>query len=298
MQIKLEFFPQRVTMTVPPCSSGDDLHRAFMSGYATMVLEDVWEQLNSETPATFDVPVTSWRHLLRSIKRGYDFSSTYKKPAGHVPQALTFFANGVQYATEQDIPRLGDFLHDVGSFNLLGPELIAIDPCYHDISEAVAMIAKPGTWKAQATMRDEFNGFSTALLAVAHDSVNDNLFDPALYEAEPAGVAGVDSGTCGFFDRSAYPTEEAQHEHEDGTFYKGCCDATDCKSDYHDNERAMPMDIVPGGVGVNSRTFIGDGGYRCFVRRNSDGEVIAACLVFDYGDKAFRDPEDEEEDDC
>lgn len=294
MQIKLEFTERQVFMTVPPCKFDDPLHRAFMGGYPATVL-DIWNVLSEEHPSRVELPVTAWRHFLRVLTRGYEFAATYKKPADTVVDPLVYVVEGVEYANEKAIPQRPDFVHAVGAFTLTQPELIAIDPCYDNVArEAVSMTALTGSWRAQATLRDELNGWSCALLAVAHESVTDNLFDASLYESEPVGVAGVDSGMCGFFDRSAYPDDEAQHEHEDGTFYKGCCDATDCKADYRDNTRVLPMDIVPGAVGVNSRTFIGDGGYRCFVRKNEQGLVIAACLVFDYGDKVFGDDSDDD----
>lgn len=294
MQIKLEFTDRQVFMTVPPCKFDDPLHRAFMGGYPATVL-DVWEALDAEQPSRLELPVSAWRHFLRALTRGYEFASTYKKPADTVVDPLVYVVDGVEYPNEKTIPARPDFVHAVGAFTLTQSELIAIDPCYDDVArEAVSMSALMGSWSAQAKLRDEFNGWSPALLAVAHESVKDGLFNASLYEPEPVGVVGVDSGMCGFFDRSAYPDDAAQHEHEDGTFYKGCCDATDCKADDQDNARVLPMDIVPGAVGVNSRTFIGDGGYRCFVRKNAQGLVIAACLVFDYGDAVFGKDSDED----
>ena len=57
---------------------------------------------------------------------------------------------------------------------------------------------------------------------------------------------------------------------EDGTFYGSCCNLT-CETKGH-------FGVIPFGV-VSSSGF-GDGGYPCFVKRNEEGQIVAAIIPF------------------
>ena len=286
MDIDLKFLPTHILVTTPPVAEDSALESALLSSQMGMAVRQV---ADTGSHTQYEMPLVVWRHNLRAFQRYYDIRAKhYAKVANTEFDPVVFGIDGVSYPDVKSIPFSEDITRPVGSFTLTQPSLVAIDPTYDDVGgQGISMFALPGEWKAHVLLRDEFNGYGVARLVVTHASVEGGVFSRSLYEAQPAGVAGVDGGTCGFFDQAKYPTSEAQHHHEDGTFYKGCCDATECRADFHEIERLVPADILPSGDGVNSRTLIGDGSYGCFVHKQADGLVVAACLVFDYWDKAF-----------
>jgi hypothetical protein len=296
MQLKLEFQSYKVLLNIPVCDSEGPLARAFCGGYASMTVPGLFDALFDEKGLEAELPLGGWRHLLRAVQRSYDF---YVERQKLTDGPLTFVVDGVEYTDVNAIPMRGDFIHEVGTFNLSQPELIAIDPCYVNVmKDAVILGAQPGVWRVWTLMRDDgFNGYSTACLATAHEAASTDVFHREGYEVKSVGAAGVDSGQCGFFDRSRYPVSENAHEHAPGTFYHDCCEATECRADFHENTRLLPADIIPGDAGVNSRTFHGDGGYPCYVRKDAQGKVVTACLVFDYSDPTFGEAEEETDED-
>lgn len=91
---------------------------------------------------------------------------------------------------------------------------------------------------------------------------------------------GVDSGQVGFFDLREYEnlfkveTDDAVAHDE---FYDQVCEAVN------------PFEVL--GFGVASQTGYGDGGYDCYTRRDKEGNLLEAVIVF-IGDD---DDEDGEE---
>ncbi|WP_374335403.1 hypothetical protein [Methyloversatilis sp.] len=93
---------------------------------------------------------------------------------------------------------------------------------------------------------------------------------------------GVDSGQAGFFDLNAYAELftymiDGEPAHDD--FYDRVCEATN------------PFGVCT--FGVASLTGYGDGGYDCYTRRDDEGNLLEAVIVF-IGDE--EDDDDEEED--
>lgn len=103
--------------------------------------------------------------------------------------------------------------------------------------------------------------------------------------------AGVDSGQAGFFDLEAFKKVAAagdNHqsdtpEHED--FYQACCS----------NDLGSASWGAVQGMGVCSSTGYGDGGYPVFVKRNGEGQVVEALLVYIGDDEEEDEDEGEEE---
>jgi hypothetical protein len=295
MQIQLDIDQQGIRLTTPVCSLDSSLGRALTAQTWLGSWEQVYSQLKTGKPCTVTLALASWRHWLKRIEHYYSYHCKEEKPAN--TDSLIWVIAGQEYPSVQTIPAFDDRLHDVGAFKLSQDRLVAIDSCYNRFRDGVELTACPGNWTAKALIRDEWNGFGVAMLAVAHETCEVPLFARETYEQEPVGNAGVDSGTCGFFDQAKYPLAEKEHEHEDGTFYKACCDLTDCQGELgSDTTRLFPVDVMVDGSGVNSRTLIGDGGYNCFIRKNNEGQVIAAVLVFDYRDKVFGICDEDEED--
>lgn len=291
MQIQLQFQATHIDLTLPAMDDDSDLAQALSYGVSdSRAFDDIWDLPENE-PATVALPFYGWRNVLRALSRSYTFASTRRKPEGYKAEPLTYVVDGVSYDCERDIPTRADMFEELGEFALTAPTLLAIDPCYEDLADAVAMPALTGKWVAAVTMRDTNNGYGVARLAVRHESVDASLaamFDPAQFEQEPAGAASVDSAQCGFFDAARYPQSKSEHEHRKGSFYYGCCAVADCDGEmYGQAEKPIPGGVTPDSVGVNSRTLLGDGSHRVMVRRDAQGAVIAAILLFDYKDEAF-----------
>jgi hypothetical protein len=292
VKLKLTFQGDTVLLTAPPLGKRlSVVHEALMSGLMTMVLEDAYECWSLVEPTTVELPFDCWRHLLAQIHRGYEVrGERAEKESALAMPPVVYEVAGIEYSAQDHIPRQAESSASVGEFTLSQSKLLVIDACYHKTSSGVVVEAVPGVWAARALYRDDkWNGYSTAIFAVSHESFQGDVLNLSSYDEQPAGNAGVDSGTCGFFDFVRFPTEEKEHEYENGRFYKGVCDATESRSNSFDAERKYPADVIPGAFGVNSRTFYGDGGYDVLVKKNDHGQVVAACLVFDNA------PEDDEE---
>ena len=100
---------------------------------------------------------------------------------------------------------------------------------------------------------------------------------------ENSGIdVGVDSGQAGFFDEGSYPEGETGEYGELDTFYGKICEGTA-------NENYLGIANV--GFGVATSSGYGDGGYDCFIRRDHEGRIVAAKIVFISAESE----EDEEE---
>jgi hypothetical protein len=105
---------------------------------------------------------------------------------------------------------------------------------------------------------------------------------------ENSGIdVGVDSGQAGFFDEGSYPEGETGEYGELDTFYGKICEGTA-------NENYLGIANV--GFGVATSSGYGDGGYDCFIRRDHEGRIVAAKIVF-ISAESEEDEEDYEWDD-
>lgn len=100
------------------------------------------------------------------------------------------------------------------------------------------------------------------------------------YEMQSFDV-GVDSGQAGFFDKAQYDTEQPTGD----AFYDAVCKLTLDTGDHFGTNT----------FGAVSSTGYGDGGYECFVRRNEQGQVVAAVIVYlaEYDEEEEEDEEQE-----
>lgn len=298
MKIHLDFKPDHVLMTTPGLATSDPLRRALTCGYAGMVL-DLTERMqifDSNQPAAFELPLPSWRHFLRHLKHVFDVNElrASRKRADQVPQKMLFVTGGQTHAREDDIPPQPDIDVDIAdAFEISGPEMLVIDACHHDVNKhGLKLLALPGRWRTRVRLRDRSNGFDIVLLAVAHESAGVPSLEREAYGTE-RGKIGIETHECGFFDAVRYPLEPAQHAHEKGTFYVTCRDAAECRADFVDIPRALPIGAIPGGWGLNARMLSGTGYNRVFARQAGDGRAQAVCVSFHYHDPAFGQPQDD-----
>lgn len=161
--------------------------------------------------------------------------------------------------------------HALGEFTLSQPELRVTDPCYETVNYA-PLQALPGRWRAHTLIGPTDWNARVHVLQVSHDSLGAQEVLP-WQELEATKIcAGVDSGQCGFFDNALYPTDAAEFEWEAGRFYGYCCDAT--------LNYGLPGGTVIQDKGAVARSGFGDGGYAVYIRRDEQGRVVLAQLVF------------------
>lgn len=178
----------------------------------------------------------------------------------------------------------GDQCHDLGVLQLLSGSVRATDPCYQrDSWCSQTFAAVPGIWLAQCLTGPTNWYHRVKALRIRHPSVAESIFEDGARFSK-VGTAGVDSGQCGFFDDTAYPTVSSEFEHEDGTFYKGCCDLTL-------NRRAPGGGVIGAKYGVVSASGFGDGSYSVLVANNEQGQALAAVLLFIGDDEEDEDGE-------
>jgi hypothetical protein len=262
-----------------------------------------WDTImDGERAITVPLKLANWRHVLRRLQRTWDYwrqpknhahilnsqESADQATAGFNLDPLVFTVHGVTYADLDDLPEPPDVICGLGTFILATPTLLVTDPCYEKGTWCTGELeARTGEWAAQVTMRDSISGQRNAILLVAHTSVD--IRSIVLEELEDSGInAGVDSGQAGFFEKARYPDDKDQFEYEDHTWYGQVCEKT------LDDEGGNAS-ISPGRFGAVSQTFWGDGGYPVLVRKDADGLVIAAALIFDGSLGCDEDDEEDEE---
>lgn len=263
-----------------------------------------WDAImNGERAITVPLKLANWRHVLLRLQRTWDY---WRQPKNHAHllhstdpddqeaadfdlDPLVFTVNGVTCADTDDLPEPPDIICGLGTFILTTPTLLATDPCYEKGTWCTGeMEARTGEWAAQVTMRSSYSGHRNAILLVAHSSVD--IRSIVLEELEDSGInAGVDSGQAGFFEKARYPDDKNQFEYEDHAWYGQVCALTL-------NDEGGNASISPGRFGAVSQTFWGDGGYPVLVRKDADGLVIAAALIFDGSLGGEDEDEGEDED--
>lgn len=244
-----------------------------------------WKAINSCEAATLPLSLATWRYDLTRLQDDWDY---WREPSNHeglfnangAPQdpfdlsPMTFSLNDSVYQNAEDIPAPPDVAYALGTFHLATPTLLVTDPCYKKGTWCTGELqACVGEWSALVIQRPAGSGHRNAALLIAHASVD--IRGVVLSELADSGIsAGVDSAQAGFFEKERYPSNPAQLESEKGTWYRAVADQT------LDDARANAS-ISPGRFGAASQTFWGDGSYPCLVRKDAEGQVIVAALIFD-----------------
>lgn len=91
---------------------------------------------------------------------------------------------------------------------------------------------------------------------------------------EKAGVIGVDAGLCWIGDPCYCVTPDA-NEHPAKTWDEFCDKLGSKDVKQWDYARGHP------GLGVSMQSGYGDGPYNVYIRRNREGRIAAAMVVFD-----------------
>jgi hypothetical protein len=99
--------------------------------------------------------------------------------------------------------------------------------------------------------------------------------DTTTEEWTEAGVIGVDAGLCWIGDPCYIAAKDCSHAFDSWSQFCGMLSSrgypTVQQFDYH---KGHP------GLGVCLSSGYGDGEYKVYVKRNSEGRIAAACVVF------------------
>lgn len=179
--------------------------------------------------------------------------------------------------------------HELGSFELTSDVIRISDPCYDRSVWCCGTIpgCVPGHWDTAIVYYDDnvFGRRVAMLCAKAIEVKSFDVFNGINIGGDYYGATkpwemcdidvGVDSGQCGIFDEVHYLDNDdfsdmpkAVCSYGDA-FYNFCCDATLSEDQ---------AGVLPHGV-VSSSGF-GDGSYRAFIRKNTDGKVCAVAISY------------------
>lgn len=201
-------------------------------------------------------------------------------------------------------------MESIGTFQVESGKLAVTDPCYdrevwtrfpgeRAFLGGVIDKVKNGEWEAFITMEKAgMWGDRVSNLVIIHESVDHMDYDEQdIYEIADFEV-GVDSGQAGFFDETSYPQDPRGEggEYNKDAFYDECCHATVGEDSRSKNAKGTHAGIIQGRGCVSSSGY-GDGGYACFVKRNTQGELIAARIEYIGPEEDEEDDEDLETDD-
>jgi hypothetical protein len=171
----------------------------------------------------------------------------------------------------------------MNTFEIVSGTLVCSDPCYSIPTwcQGIVENVKKGTWYVEVEEVTSC-GERIAELRIQH---KDNHTISGRFEEMPFD-AGVDSGQFGFFDKEFYRNDYKAKElkkHDFGKgydtekgdeWYRACCDLTLSSNQWG---------ILPNGV-VSSSGF-GDGSYKVFGQKDSNGEYVAFQVIFIDGEE-------------
>ena len=158
----------------------------------------------------------------------------------------------------------------------LGSKIVVSDPCYELGIWCAGVLENvlPGEYKCNICIKNIVNwGNRVTHLYVVHKDYTINIDD---ISEEQEFIVGVDSGTAGIFDYDYYAKYNT-HEKTAYNWYK-----------QHITNAFFPSLIsstwknyvLTHDKGFVSQSGYGDGGYNCYVKRNSDGQIIAIMIEY------------------
>jgi hypothetical protein len=293
MNLEIEHKGIEVFLKLPKRQSRTPFQLAVSQVLMREVKQANWRDINSCEPAEIALPITSWRQAIGRLQDDWNY---WRQPENYGDvfntgsfkdvvfdlSPMTFSLNGSVYEDAKDVPSPPDVAYGLGTFILATPTLLVTDPCYKKGTWCTGELqARPGEWATMVIKRPFGSGHRNAVLLIAHTSVD--IRNVVLGELTDSGVvAGVDSAQAGFFEKDRYPKDKAQLEYEDGTWYRAVANQA------LNDERANAS-VAPGRFGAVSQTFWGDGSYPCLVRKDTEGQVIVAALIFDGSFKSDED---------
>lgn len=194
--------------------------------------------------------------------------------------------------------------HKLGTFEIVSGSVVVSDPCYDRGTWCSGKVDNVlnGSWSAITKQTPEslphkgdhrdWDENRVAELIVYHNNYPNTDID-FTWSAMEFDV-GVDSGQAGIFDDAHYQNAEDAinlgfKDTPRGScspltaWYNLCCTTTcDSWEDRVDVPAVSQASNIAGVIpfGVVSSSGYGDGGYICFIKRNSDGLVVAIAIQF------------------
>lgn len=160
-------------------------------------------------------------------------------------------------------------LEYIGTFNL-GTKVMVSDPCYKldTWCQGVLENVKSGIWEAYLKMVDtEMWGVRVAeLITISSEHCEQYL---TIMDEHQEFEVGVDSGCAGIFDYEYYCkcNEDWYEKQIIQQFFPG-------------DESTWQKSVFTESNGVVSNSGYGDGGYDCYVARNTEGEIVGIRIVY------------------
>ena len=159
---------------------------------------------------------------------------------------------------------------NTGSIELSG-KVVVSDPCYARSvwCMSTGIDVKPGEYATYIFKKDEKKfGIRVAGIMAVHTDYIDSIKETW----EPYDSVGVDSGQCGIFDDTVYPSDEKSGgEYDDENSFYGEC----CKLTLSDDQGG----ILESRNGVVSSSGYGDGSYELLCQYDEGGRVA---LMVDF----------------
>lgn len=158
----------------------------------------------------------------------------------------------------------------------LGSKVVVSDPCYKLGTWCAGVLENvlPGEYNCDIRIKDTGNwGNRVSHLFVVHKDYNININN---INEEQEFEVGVDSGTAGVFDYDYYAKYHTTENTDDNWYKHRICNAFYPSFDSSTwNKYVLTHD-----KGFVSQSGYGDGGYTCYVKRNSDGQIIAIMIKY------------------
>lgn len=175
----------------------------------------------------------------------------------------------------------------IGRFSL-GNKVMVSDPCYgtNTWCQGVLENVRKGFWDAYLKMSDEglWGNRVAELVAINLDYNGEygSLKSEDINELQEFEV-GVDSGTAGIFDYEYYCKYHNEKDAYDEWYDKQIVNQFFPTFD----SSGWQKSIFTGFKGVASTSGYGDGGYDCYVARNTEGEIIGIKIVYISDDDEY-----------
>lgn len=161
----------------------------------------------------------------------------------------------------------------IGEFKVNSGALMVTDPCYESETWCQTSIKNvlDGNWLVFCLKKDEKDwGNRVAEFIAIHETVKNKNFSAKKWKLIK-GEVGVDSGQAGVFDLDVYNTGITS-----GDDYDKICNMT-LNTDDNFN---VPFGTPVIDYGWATSSGFGDGGYPCYVTKNSDKKVVGVKIVF------------------
>lgn len=166
-------------------------------------------------------------------------------------------------------------LEYIGTFSL-GTKVMVSDPCYKlgTWCQGVLENVKSGVWEAYLKMIDTgMWGVRVAeLITISSEHCEKHL---TIMDEHQEFEVGVDSGCAGVFDYEYYCKSHTDEDVNEDWYEKQII-----QQFFPGDQSTWQKSVFTESNGVVSNSGYGDGGYDCYVARNTEGEIVGIRIVY------------------